>query len=535
MRSLCRRTSTVDTAHSPWKSKRRRLQQLGAWRRSVVANPKALLSSQTSESLVRRRTQDKVKKRRREADDKESVVKAQEEQRTETVHVEETETVLVEERRESAPEICSKAAKGSSSSSSNATDSAQRKVSSSPQAIRRKRLPDPSAGILALTACTRRGTPARKVARKDAPLAPSPPANPPPQPRLDPRTEIERICACENAEEILNVDPRQIFDLGEGGINQAFKRIILAIHPDKLDPQLHEMGEKAREILQGARDELKNRAQELCAELPDAPIGVGARWLDSVSGSRKFEVSWNTPEVQNANRPVEKYEVWGPKYFSEAGDPFDWVLLATLPSLQSHFVLVEEAPTQQDVMWAADRIRRQTLPISVNAVNGKGPSEPLTFEVPWAVECPWLQGAPSVVCPRCCQLSQRRGAHSRCGGCGYSVPVENTLVIRCPECQGEVLWSHGGAQLSCSCCFKQFGGVSAQDSFRRSGGIQAQEPWKPGRVPDARKPPPRPSQGTRVPMRPPPQHVPQAKSGRSPMSGPRSWGRAGGGRSGGQW
>lgn len=221
--------------------------------------------------------------------------------------------------------------------------------------------------------------------------------------------------------------------------------------------------------------------QVASAEVPNQPLAHGsARLLDGTSGKRKYEITWKIPSSEDLlQHPVEKYEVWGAKHFSEtSGDAFDWVLLATLPLLQTHFVLVEEAPTQQDVMWAADRVRRQTLPLSVNAVNGKGSSEPLTFEMPWAATFPWLNGTSSVVCPRCCGLSQRRGAWSKCGGCSFSISSESAIVLRCPGCQGEVLWSHGGSQLSCTCCFKKLGGQAAKDQQ-----IHGKQPHQPTRPP----------------------------------------------------
>merc|ERR1712048_1340324 len=132
--------------------------------------------------------------------------------------------------------------------------------------------------------------------------------------------------------------------------------------------------------------------QEFCAEVPVEPEPAGPpHCIEAASGSRKYKISWQLPVTQDPHRPVEKYEIWGHRYFSEAGDPFDPILLASLPPLQGHFILVEEAPTQQDVMWAADRVLRPTLPISVHAANGKGASQPLTFELPWANTFPWLR------------------------------------------------------------------------------------------------------------------------------------------------
>lgn len=287
------------------------------------------------------------------------------------------------------------------------------------------------------------------------------------KPRLDACTEIRRILEAESSQDVLNVPAGS----SEEVVAQAWKQLVLLLHPDKLQrfgEEVRETGAEALLLVHKAKEEMKRQFQEICVEVPAEPLPDGLpRCVSRSSGARKYEVRWTLPECQDPERPVEKYEIWGPKYFSDPGEPFDWVMLASLPPLQSHFVLVEEAPTQQDVMWAADRVRRQTLPLVVNAVNGRGPSTSLTFELPWVSEFPWLQGTPSVLCPRCCQLSQRRGAYSKCGGCGFSVPAENALVVRCPECQGEVLWSHRGAELSCSCCFKKFGGSAAQEQWKR--------------------------------------------------------------------
>jgi hypothetical protein len=325
---------------------------------------------------------------------------------------------------------------------------------------------------------------------------------PPPKTKPNVADEIQRVLTAESPEAVLNLKQGEN---DEEIINQAWKQLVLTLHPDKLqglDADVGDAGAEALHFVHKAKEELKRRSQESCAEVPEQPLPDGQpRLIHSAAGSRKYEIRWKLPDFQDKKRPVENYEVWGPKYFSDTGEPFDWVLLATLPALQPHFVLVEEAPTQQDVMWAGDRIRRDALLLSVHAVNGKGSSEALTFEMPWASCFPWLQGASSVLCPRCCQLSQRKGSWSKCGGCGFSIPAENKLIIRCTECSGEVLWSHGGAQLSCSCCFKKFGGASAQDQWKQQ----------------------------RAPMRAPPNH------GSGPQSSPR-WGRAGGGggRSGGR-
>lgn len=337
--------------------------------------------------------------------------------------------------------------------------------------------PDPSASILALAASSR-STSGGHAAKKQRVACPSP--MPPAKPRLDVAAEIYRILASGSPEEALNL---AIGESNEDAVSQAWKQLVLVLHPDKLqclDEELRDAGADALHFVHNAKEELKRRSQEVCAEVPEQPLPDGrAHLLDGASGSRKYEIKWKLPESQDPKRPVEKYEVWGPKHFSEAGDSFDWVLLQTLPPLQGHFVLVEEAPTQQDVMWAGDRVRRETLPLSVHAVNGRGSSEALTFDLPWAAAFKWLQGTACVLCPRCCQLSQRRGAWSRCGGCNFSIPAENTIVVRCPECHGEVLWSHGGAQLSCTCCFKKLGGALAQQQKApaRAGRSGGGRPW----------------------------------------------------------
>jgi hypothetical protein len=376
----------------------------------------------------------------------------------------------------------------------------------SPQPVERRRLrADPETAALALRAIGRRAVERQADECNSTPAsssaAPAPGADSaPPKPRLDASAEIERIYEAETPEEVLNLAPGE---QSEEVVTQAWKQLMLLLHPDKLQrlsEELHAKGAEALDCVNNAKEELKRRQQEVSAEVPLEPKADGpARLLSTESGSRKIELKWHLPTSQEPGRPVEKYEIWGPKYFSEAGEPFDWVLLASIPPLQSHFVLVEEAPTQQDVMWAADRVCRSTLQLSVNATNGRGASTPLTFEVPWATKFPWLQGARSVLCPRCCQLSQRRGAWSKCGGCGFSIPAENSLVVRCSDCQGEVLWSHSGSQLSCSSCFKKIGGVAAKDTLKQP-------------VP---------------PSRPPPGHGYGTSRG--------SWGRTGGSRPGGRY
>lgn len=274
--------------------------------------------------------------------------------------------------------------------------------------------------------------------------------------RLDPGLEIHRILAAESPEDILRVDG----PCTEEATLQAWKRLVLLLHPDKLrrlTEAQREEGAEALHRVHGAREELRQRAQRNHCEAPwQVQCSEEPRLLCGESGSRKYKIAWDLPEVSDPNRPIEKYEIWGPRYFSEAGEPFDWCLLATVPPLSSSFVIVEEAPTQQDVMWAADRVRRATLPLAVHAVNGAGPSEALNVELPWLEVFPWLEGTASVLCGRCFTLSACAGPWSLCSSCGEQVSVESRLVIRCPECQGEVLWNAALTELACSCCLRSF-------------------------------------------------------------------------------
>eukprot|EP00933_Yihiella_yeosuensis_P040044 TRINITY_DN34264_c0_g1_i1.p1 TRINITY_DN34264_c0_g1~~TRINITY_DN34264_c0_g1_i1.p1 ORF type:complete len:477 (+),score=96.44 TRINITY_DN34264_c0_g1_i1:117-1547(+) len=297
---------------------------------------------------------------------------------------------------------------------------------------------------------------------------------------IDVSLEIDRILSAESPEDALGVSS----GASEDAVAKAWKRLCLLLHPDKLQclsEELRATGADALHTVNCAKDELRQKAQEICAQVPAPPSKNGIpRLLNNSAGSRKYEISWLLPQTQDPAAPIERYEVWGPKYFSEPGEPFDWVLLATLPPLQSQFVIVEEAPTQQDVMWAADRVLRPTMPLAVHAVNGKGSSEALTFECPWAKAFPWLQGVGSILCNQCFRLTPR---HSRqgfqvCIGCSAELKAELAVVVRCPECGGEVLWQQNS--LSCTCCKKPFG---CQQSRKPQPPRYAppQQPWNSDR------------------------------------------------------
>lgn len=278
---------------------------------------------------------------------------------------------------------------------------------------------------------------------------------------MDVAAEIHRILNAETPHEVLRLEDKPVAELTDDVVTQAWKRLMLLLHPDKIarlvgvDP---EAGADALNYVHKAREELRKTAQERGADVPAKPRQESApRCLESMSGRRKYMISWRLPEAQDPARPIESYEVWGPKYFSEVGEPYDWVMLAAVPALQSQFVLVEEAPTQQDVMWAADRVLRPTLPITLHASNGRGQSEPLAFELPWATAFPWLRGVPSALCTSCFRLNPAMGPWIKCSGCSATVPSTSKISIRCPECQGTVLWEMAGRTLKCTCCMRQFG------------------------------------------------------------------------------
>lgn len=293
-----------------------------------------------------------------------------------------------------------------------------------------------------------------------ATATPVPPSTPPPKPKLDVIEEISRIFCAEGPLEVLGL-PAGGPPPGEDELTTAWKRLVLLLHPDKLHrlPEGdRQRGADALHYVHQAKDELRKKAQEQSSDVPLAPQADGLpRLLETASGRRKVMISWKLQESQDPSRPVENYEVWGPRYFSERGEPFDWVLLATLPNLQASFVVVEEAPTQQDVMWAADRVLRPTLPISVHAVNGKGSSEALNVEVTWTPAFPWMRGSPSVMCTTCFRLNQCTGQWTRCSNCQTNIPSASRIVIRCVECQGELLWEAGSRCLKCTCCLKIYG------------------------------------------------------------------------------
>lgn len=391
-------------------------------------------------------------------------------------------------------------------------------------AARRRKLARASA-VLTLALRAQRPRPDSSMRSPKPPPTPPPPPPKPasasggagaaPKPRLEAGTEIRRILAADeaNPEEVLGLDSCGE-PLTEDVIISTWKRLVLLLHPDKVQRLPEKEREDCAEALHRvhkAKDDMRQRSQAVCAEVPAAPeMSRVPKCLDSSQGKRKYEVSWKLPESQDPQRPVENYEIWGPMYFSETGEPFQWTLLATVPSLQPQFILVEEAPTQQDVMWACDRVLRPTLPICVHAVNGKGQSEPLTFELPWATTFPWLSGTPSVLCSQCFRMSACTGAWTKCNGCMSMVSSEQRVVVRCPDCQGEVLWAQRSNIMRCTCCHR----VIAKDNGQQ---------WRPGTKPLHGAPPSKMQYNSapRLPPRPPSRPVQTQQQSRGSYSARR--------------
>lgn len=277
-------------------------------------------------------------------------------------------------------------------------------------------------------------------------------------PRRSVANEAARIAAAFTPAEVLGVKP----DAGDEELARAWKRLLLVIHPDKLSACSEEVRATAAQALEDARkahEELRQTAQAAgCVEVPCQPEADGKpTCTGSQPGKRRYELRWQVPGVADATKPIEKYEVYGPRIFAHTGEPMEWALLATLPRLQGCFVFVEESPSQQEVMWAGDRHRVASVPLTVHAVNGRGRSEALYFHLPWQKKFPWLEGVPSILCRHCCtlqpKLSFEPGQKVPCGSCGASLSPNSTAVtVRCPKCHGEALWDSSLGRLDCRLC-----------------------------------------------------------------------------------
>jgi len=267
--------------------------------------------------------------------------------------------------------------------------------------------------------------------------------------------EVTRIVAASSPAEVMNISG----NADAKTLDKAWKRIAFILHPDKLSKCTQEDQSAAAAALfrvQEAREEFRESLQASGAvNVPIEPEAQGRPVCTGTTrGQRRFECRWLVPEVSDASQPVEKYEVQGPRIFAHTGEPMEWVLLATLPKREGCFIFVEESPLQQEVMWAGDRARSSTLPLKVFAVNGRGRSEALWIQLPWANKFPWLsQGLPSLVCRSCCVLQPRRGGEkSQCACGGLLAPSSAAVVVRCSKCHGEALWDTAGSRLDCRAC-----------------------------------------------------------------------------------
>lgn len=269
--------------------------------------------------------------------------------------------------------------------------------------------------------------------------------------------EVRRIAGAQTAAEVLGLTKKA----DDAAFQKAWKRLVFMLHPDKLMALPAEEQASAAEALHAvhkAKEEYRESQQASGAvDVPEQPQAAGKPTCTrSTPGQRRYEIRWLVPDNADRSRPIEKYEVYGPHCFSHTGEPMEWVLLATLPKLEACFVFVEESPTQQEVMWAGDRMRVPAVPLTVYGCNGRGKSEALYFNLPWHGKFPWLQGHASMLCRECCTVQLRvqgKGDKVQCIACGaWLAPASATIVLRCPKCHGEALWDNTGARLDCRLC-----------------------------------------------------------------------------------
>jgi len=253
-------------------------------------------------------------------------------------------------------------------------------------------------------------------------------------------------------------------------MQKTWKRLVFQLHPDKMlsfSVQERAAAAEALHRVHKAKEEFRESVQASGAvEVPGQPQVDGRPVCTrSQPGQRRYECRWLIPEQTDPDRPIEKYEVYGPRVFSHTGEPMEWVLLATLPRLQGCFVFVEESPTQQEVMWAGDRMRVPAVPLTVYSCNGRGRSEALYFQLPWLMKFPWLQGTQSLLCRQCCSAMPRpvgKQDKVQCTTCSaWLAPNAAAIILRCPKCQGECLWDGNLSRLDCRVCGRQIA-VSAK-------------------------------------------------------------------------
>eukprot|EP00403_Amphidinium_massartii_P045572 CAMPEP_0178467886 /NCGR_PEP_ID=MMETSP0689_2-20121128/52640_1 /TAXON_ID=160604 /ORGANISM="Amphidinium massartii, Strain CS-259" /LENGTH=512 /DNA_ID=CAMNT_0020094935 /DNA_START=203 /DNA_END=1742 /DNA_ORIENTATION=- len=247
--------------------------------------------------------------------------------------------------------------------------------------------------------------------------------------RMDPRQEIDRILRAEGPEEVLGVPP----GAAEEEVLARWKRLVLLLHPDKLalvlDAKGMEDGAEALQRVHDAKAYVREAGQRVRCTVPAPPEFVALRPLSVIQGARKYEVQWRTPDEKDPGRPIESFEVWAPRYYTEAGEPVDWLNIVKLPISQNHFVMVEETPAQAEVMAAADRVLRPTLTLAVHACNGAGASEGCLFELPWATAFPWLRGARSVICQKCLRLKRNHQVSGLLAGAAVRVYIPSPVSL----------------------------------------------------------------------------------------------------------
>lgn len=310
----------------------------------------------------------------------------------------------------------------------------------------------------------------------DAPPERSPSSHEP-KPKVDLMAEVRRILAAASPAEVLGIAE----DADDASLNKAWKKIAFHLHPDKLSSYSEDDRRSAADAfvsLHKAKEEFRESAQKSGqVEVPDTPTSdTKPTCTRNVPGQRRWECRWDVPELREKEKPIEKYEVYGPRIFSHEGEPMEWALLATLPRLESVFIFVEESPAQQEVMWAADRIRAPAVPLTVYAVNGRGRSEALYIQLPWANKFPWLtQGFPCMVCKQCCAILPRRSNDkTQCGSCAAWVsPSAAAIQVRCTKCSGEALWDNAGTRLDCRLCGRNIVTGANRQVPQRSGGGSA--------------------------------------------------------------
>eukprot|EP00927_Polykrikos_kofoidii_P009280 TRINITY_DN13866_c0_g1_i1.p1 TRINITY_DN13866_c0_g1~~TRINITY_DN13866_c0_g1_i1.p1 ORF type:complete len:638 (-),score=115.85 TRINITY_DN13866_c0_g1_i1:398-2311(-) len=275
--------------------------------------------------------------------------------------------------------------------------------------------------------------------------------------------EVRRIVKASTPAQVLGIPE----DADDVVVQKAWKRLALLLHPDRFGTCAGHseidvaQAAEALHMVRIAKEKWKETAQAAgLVEVPDTPEALGRPVCTKMQpGQRRFECKWVVPERVDHTRPVENYEVFGPRIFAHTGEPMEWVLLATLPRLEGCFMFVEDSPSQQEVMWAGDRMRVPSLPLAIYGCNGRGRSDPpLYIHLPWQAKFPWLQGLQSILCRHCCVLQARTATGKsaeklQCVACAaWLSPEKAAVVVRCPKCHGETLWEGSAGRLDCRVC-----------------------------------------------------------------------------------